>query len=151
MTPSIYIHIYFFFFLNSIRLIHGSSIFQHSNPHTHTLSHIQQSIPSSSQLQPRYLTERAQSSSQTSKHYTSKAKMSTDKRKAPNDDANFLSGANQLIKRQKSIPRDDGNALTVTNNSTDGGALIKAVCVLISTLFPKALYQLRTEQPKGTY
>ncbi|KAF3164606.1 hypothetical protein TWF788_001111 [Orbilia oligospora] len=52
--------------------------------------------------------------------------MSTDKRKAPNDDA-YLSSSNQLVKRQKSVPRDAGNTVAISSSTTSGGALIKAV------------------------
>ncbi|EGX44308.1 hypothetical protein AOL_s00193g36 [Orbilia oligospora ATCC 24927] len=52
--------------------------------------------------------------------------MATDKRKAPNDDA-YLSSSNQLVKRQKSVPRDAGNTVAISSSTTSGGALIKAV------------------------
>ncbi|KAF3924335.1 Jouberin [Orbilia brochopaga] len=53
--------------------------------------------------------------------------MSTDKRKAPNDDSAFLSSGHQLVKRQKSVPRDTGNAVAIAGSSSTGGALIKAI------------------------
>ncbi|EPS43192.1 hypothetical protein H072_2833 [Dactylellina haptotyla CBS 200.50] len=54
--------------------------------------------------------------------------MSLDKRKAPNDDAYLsVSGSNQLVKRQKSVPRDTGNALAISSTSSSSGALVKAI------------------------